>query len=244
MNNDNRDLEDFLYKIIEEVSKENAPIVFKGGLALKDILSHSNPNNVIDRKTIDIDANWTGKVNYDEITKVFQKAVQKVDKNCRIELNRLPSTNKSMGYKILDNENRIVSKIDIDIKDNPFYVIFTVEDINIKYSSLEKIMADKLNALSGEHVFRRSKDLLDIYLILKNNEVKFEKIKEILNYDNRELKDFSYMIKNAELMRDSYEKLNGIVNKPSFEEVWKTVIDYLKQNELIKNNINEDAIEK
>lgn len=242
MNNKDGNLEEFLYKIIEEVSKENAPIVFKGGLALKDILSQSNMNNVIDRKTIDIDANWIGKVNYEEITKVFQKAVSKVDKNCRIELNRLPSEKKSMGYKILNGENRVISKIDIDIKDNPFYVIFTVEDVSIKYSSLEKIMADKLNALSGDHALRRTKDLLDIYLILKNNEIDFSKVKDILDYDNRELNDFSFMMENVELMKDGYEKLKGITNKPSFEEIWKIVIEYLNKNELIKSK--NDATEK
>ena len=38
MNRENHNLEYFLYQVIEELSKEDAPIIFKGGLALKDLL--------------------------------------------------------------------------------------------------------------------------------------------------------------------------------------------------------------
>ena len=158
MNNKRNNLENILYRIVEEVSKENAPIVFKGGLAINDILSHENSNNNIERKTVDIDANWTGNVDHNQITKTFEKAIKRVNPNYKIELYRLPDKGKSMGYKILDN-NIVITKIDLDIKNNPFYVIYRINDIDVKYSSKEKIMADKLSALSNEHPFRRAKDL-------------------------------------------------------------------------------------
>ena len=187
MSNDDKELEDFLYKIIHEISRENAPIVFKGGLALKDLLNQLNTNNIIERRTIDIDANWTDEENLDKITKIFSNAVKRVDSTCKIEVSRLPGDKSSMGFKILDSENSILSKIDLDIKNNPFYVICKFEDVDIKYSSLEKMLADKLSALSGSHVFRRAKDLLDIYLIIKDNNIEMKKVLEILKYDSREL---------------------------------------------------------
>lgn len=54
MNRENQNLEYFLYQVIEELSKEDAPIIFKGGLALKDLLFLVNENINVDRKTIDI----------------------------------------------------------------------------------------------------------------------------------------------------------------------------------------------
>ena len=238
MNNDRNNLENILYRIVEEISKENAPIVFKGGLAINDILSHENQNNNIERKTVDIDANWTGDVDHNRITKTFEKAIKRVNPNYEIELYRLPDKGKSMGYKIFDN-NKVITKIDLDIKNNPFYVIYRINDIDVKYSSKEKIMADKLSALSNEHPFRRAKDLLDIYLILKIENIDFSKIEEILQYDDRELGDFSTMIENKQQMKDSYESLNGITNKPEFNIVWEKVKNYLTDNKLIKDNDSE-----
>ncbi len=235
MSNDDKELEEFLYKIIHEISKENASIVFKGGLALKDLLSQIHKSNIIERRTIDIDANWTGEKNLDKITKIFSNAVKKVDATCKLEVSRLPNENSSMGFKILDSEKSVLSKIDLDIKNNPFYVVYKFEDIDIKYSSLEKMLADKLSALSGSHVFRRAKDLLDVYLIIKDNDINIEKIKEILKYDSRELENFETLISNKEIMKDSYEKLLGITNKPLFEEVWNKDIKFLIDNKLIKD---------
>ena len=227
------DLENFLYKVIDEVSKTNAPIIFKGGLALKDLLYQKNPNINIMRKTVDIDANWIGKTDYNEITKVFENAIKKIEPTYNIEIKRLPEFGKSLGYKIIDSNNNIISKIDLDIKDNPFYVICTIRNNNIKYSSFEKMIADKLRALSTNHVFRRPKDLFDVYMILKENNIDFIKVKEILNYENRKLGDFSTMINNKNLLNESYDKLYGIENKPDFDEVWNAVLNYLSENHLI-----------
>lgn len=238
MNNKRNNLENILYRIVEEVSKENAPIVFKGGLAINDIISHENSSNNVERKTVDIDANWTGNVDHNQITKTFEKAIKRVNPNYEIELYRLPEERKSMGYKILDN-NIVITKIDLDIKNNPFYVTYRINDIDIKYSSKEKIMADKLSALSNEHPFRRAKDLLDIFLILEIENIDFSKIEEILKYDNRKLGDFSTMIGNIQQMKDSYESLNGITNKPEFSEVWNKVKNYLINNKLIEDNKSE-----
>ena len=55
--NHKKNIERTLYRIVEEISKENAPIVFKGALALKDLLYINNPDLEVNRKTIDIYAN-------------------------------------------------------------------------------------------------------------------------------------------------------------------------------------------
>ena len=204
-------------------------------MALKDLLNQLNINNIIERRTIDIDANWTSEENLEEITKIFSNALKKVDSTCKIEVSRLPGENSSMGFKILDSENSILSKIDLDIKNNPFYVVCKFEDVYVKYSSLEKMLADKLSALSGSHVFRRAKDLLDIYLIIKDNNINIKKVQEILKYDSRELGNFETLISNKDFMKEGYDKLLGITNKPSFKEVWNNDIKFLIDNKLIKD---------
>lgn len=237
MNNSDRKLENLLYQIISEISKTNAPIVFKGALALKDLLHMANPDQSIERKTIDIDANWTGKVDDEEIFKVLESAIKKVRPDFKLRKYRESGEYRSMGFEILDEFDEIVTKIDLDIKDNPFYVICDVNDVNIKYSSIEKILADKLFSLSKEKVFRRGKDILDVYLIILDNVIDIEKVKEVLEYDNRKLGNFEVMLENKELMEKAYDSLTGITNKPTFEDVWNKVVDYLNQNNLIEKDL-------
>lgn len=94
-------------------------------------------------------------------------------------------------------------------------------------------MADKLMALSGTHIFRRTKDLLDVYLIINNHNVDLNKMFDVLNYENKLLGDFSTMLDNKNLLKDSYDKLERIKEKPEFNEVWNSIIQYLEDNKLI-----------
>lgn len=243
MKHRNIEQESFLYKIVEELSRDNAPIIFKGGLALKDLLYINNPDLNIDRKTIDIDANWTENYDLSKINYYLENAIKKIAPNYKLVLYREANDNKSMGFNVINEEEEIITKIDLDIKDNPFYVICNVNDVEIKYSSLEKIMADKLSSISNEHIFRRTKDILDTYLIVKNNKVDVDKIKDILDFDGRKLGDFSTMLSNKDILEESYKKLTGISNKPEFSEVWEIVTEYLEENELIINKKEDYEME-
>ena len=42
------------------------------------------------------------------------------------------------------------------------------------------------------------------------------------------------MLQNKEDMKHAYESLKQITNKPTFEDVWKIVINFLTVNHLIK----------
>lgn len=102
MSHANDNLEIILYNIIEELSKEDVPIVFKGALALKNLLYMNNPDLEFNRRTTDIDANWCSEYNEDKIIEIIDAAVKKVNDSYSVELYRLPGENISMGINILD----------------------------------------------------------------------------------------------------------------------------------------------
>lgn len=233
MNQCDDNLELILYSIIVELSKEDAPIIFKGALALKELLYLNNHSIKIVRKTTDIDANWIDDYDEKRIINIIERAVKNVNYNYSVELVRLPDKNVSMGINILDENNIILSKIDMDIKDNPFYIICEVNDVNVKYSDINKMFSDKLMVISNDHVFRRIKDILDIYLIINNFKINRQCINSILEYDNKKLGSFKTMLGNKTLIKNGYDKLKGIDNKPDFEDIWNTIIDYLKKENYI-----------
>lgn len=53
------DLMDFLYRVMEELSNEGVPVVFKGAMVLNLAIRKNNPSNV-ERLTRDIDGDWIG----------------------------------------------------------------------------------------------------------------------------------------------------------------------------------------
>lgn len=91
MNHKDRELENFLYQVITEISKANAPIVFKGALALKDLLYMSNPDLKIERRTIDIDANWTDKLNENKIFEIIDDAIKRIEPTFKLKCSRVAS---------------------------------------------------------------------------------------------------------------------------------------------------------
>lgn len=231
--NHNNDIEKFLYELIFELSKEKAPIVFKGGLALKNLLQLSNKEINVDRRTIDIDGNWIENYDKESITNIIDKALKKIEPSYYLECTREALENQSLGYKVCDANGDVVTKIDLDIKDNPFFITININDIIIKYSSLDKIMADKISVLSGEHLFRRVKDILDIYLIINNSVVNKDRVDEVLEFDNRILGNFELFLTKEKELKHAYDLLIGIENKPDFDLVYANVKEYLKKEKYI-----------
>ena len=45
------------------------------------------------------------------------------------------------------------------------------------------------------------------------------------------------MFSNKELIKNGYDKLKNIDNKPNFEIIWNTLIDFLKKEKFINENI-------
>ena len=71
-----------------------------------------------------------------------------------------------------------------------------------------------------------------------NNEVEYRDIKEVLDYEQKDLGDFKIMLDNKDMLKDAYDKLKGINNKPNFDDVWNTIINYLEKEKLINSKNN------
>lgn len=228
-----------------ELTNINAPIVFKGGLVLKMMLLENNIGTV--RYTTDLDGNWIENNNIDQMKEIITRAVKNIRPDYTVTISRLPSEKSSAGFLILDEHQQKFTKIDLDVKDNPFYVEYLIEESVIRCASFEKIIADKLNALSDKKVFRRSKDLLDIYLLSEEENIDFTKVLEVLKKDNRNIGSFETLLNNLPAMEHAYNKLKGIENKPPFYIVWNKVSiiiedfqKYLDNENYLKAEQNND----
>lgn len=220
---------EFLYRVMEELSSAGVPIVFKGAMVLNLAIKDNNPSKV-ERATKDIDGDWIGKLpTMEEMEKALKDAVLKVDSSLNVQANRLFGERKSAGFKIMNENGEKIASIDLSVRQNPFcksYISY-VSGVSIKGASLSKMLADKVYAISGENVCRRIKDVLDIYVISFITKIETDELHQIWQKTGRRLGNFeAYKTQIAE-MKEAYDKMKGIQNKPDFVEVYHQVSDVI-----------------
>lgn len=94
---------------------------------------------------------------------------------------------------------------------------------SINGASLTKMLSDKIYAISGERVCRRMKDVLDIYVMSFITEINTDELQWIWKETGRELGDFEVYRTQFVELKEAYDKMKNVKNKPDFCEVYDRV---------------------
>ena len=92
------------------------------------------------------------------------------------------------------------------------------------------MIADKVAAVSTDKVFRRIKDVVDLYYLSKVFTFDRAAVLQTLKNNGRKLEGFSGFLHRYEDLQHSYEKFRftGDVSKPPFDEVYKAAKAFIK----------------
>lgn len=221
--------ENLMYEIIGRISAMDAPIIFKGALITKLVLAESN-FSAISRGTVDIDANWTDEPpTTNQLVGCIKSALQSISSDLDARLIRGYGEKKSAGIEVFHKATGSpVVEIDISVGKSQASKLYHHGELMIKGVLPTEILADKISVLSSNRIFRRSKDLIDVYALVHCSEVNTNDIYESHKRNNRELGGFvEFSTRQADLAH-AYEKLRGITNKPSFEDVHRYISIFLE----------------
>ena len=226
-----------LYEIIGILSKADLPIIFKGANVTNILLQQSN--SPYTRMTTDIDSSWHGKnPTTDNIEELLRQALQPYGYDVS-KVRNMEGSKVSAGFRVL-KDGIPITKMDIDIhkvNHSEKYSFGTVEFTGV---SVEEILSDKICAISNEHIFRRTKDLLDIYSLTQALNVSPLRVYETIKKSDNKLGDFAEFVINKDLLGEAYSHLK-VTNKPDFEEVYDNVSKYIKEiNKVITEETNKD----
>ena len=216
-----------MYQILGAICETDAPIVFKGALITKLILAE-NRYTSFERKTVDIDANWVGTPPpTSEIENIVNASFLKtLDGRFRVEAFREYGDKKSAGLHIIENEtDEKIVKMDIDIRPIMGSRIYHYGEIGIRGVLANEILADKITVLSGIKMFRRAKDIVDVYALAHCVAVNTAEIFEVIINKNLVLGTFAEFFNRRDDVEHAYDKLMGIEEKPLFDDVYS----YLKK---------------
>lgn len=208
--------------IINALYNANLPIVFKGMAVTRIILQNNNASFI--RETGDLDGDWTGEhLPVEQIESEINKALIGLD-GIYVKTYRDYDEHRSAGFDVFQKEKKIGS-FDLSIRPNEFFKLYDIDGIKFYGQTIEKILADKICVLSSRKIFRRPKDLLDLYCLSQISNINKEEIIDINNKSGRTLEDFEPLLNQKENICHAYESMYWLENKPPFEDVYKCCVE-------------------
>lgn len=225
--------EKLMYAVMDAIYSSGIPIDFKGAMVLKACLMEAGfPDEI--RHTADIDANWysDSPPSAEQLAESLGLALQKDGINLQVALYRMYGEERSAGFELADPDTgEILFTMDMDVN-RPVQPtqIYEVAGLRFRGVSPDQMLADKISAISTGKVFRRIKDVVDLYYLSHVFELDLDHLQQTLSNSGKVMEDFHGFLYGTEELRHAYDKFRftGGVNKPPFDKVYAKVKAYLK----------------
>jgi hypothetical protein len=106
---------------------------------------------------------------------------------------------------------------------------YAVGNFRFRGVVVEQILADKISAISTDKVFRRVKDVIDLYYLSQCFTMDSEKVKAVMSQTGRSTAGFDGFLNHVEELEHAYEKFRfaGGSEKPIFSNVYGKVKTYI-----------------
>jgi hypothetical protein len=220
--------EQLMYQVLGKISESNAPIVFKGALITKLVLAE-NGYTILDRITRDIDANWIDvPPSMDDLVNTIQQSLGDMQEQFYAVAIREYEEKKSAGISIRTKSmDKEAMTMDISIKPVISSRIYHYGEVGIRGVLANEILADKITVLSGVKMFRRSKDLVDVYALTHCVKVLTTEIFAVIKSKQLELGEFTEFLTRSDDVEHAYKKLQGIEEKPPFDDVYQYMTKFI-----------------
>lgn len=225
--------EKLMYGVMKAIYDSGIPIDFKGSMVLKACLIEAGYHEEI-RHTVDIDANWYSDFSptAEQMTDSLQSALKRANIDLKVSLYRMYGKGRSAGFELSDRKTGdVLFTMDIDVNHPVVQArIYEISDICFRGVSVNQMLADKISTVSGEKIFRRIKDVVDLYYLSQVFPFQSADIKKILKENGRELGTFDGFLHGRSELEHAYNKfrITGDANKSPFDEVYATVNSYIK----------------
>jgi hypothetical protein len=226
--------EKLMYEVMKAIYESDIPVCFKGSMVLKAYLLESGYSDDT-RHTVDIDANWNSDIapSMAQIAKSFQKAIDKVDISLTVIPYREYGDDRSAGFELRDSSSEeVLFTMDVDVnRPTAPTKSYEISDLHFRGVAPVQMIADKVSVVSSDKVFRRIKDVVDLYYISHVCNFDREDILHILKNNGKVLGNFDGFLNRTEDLKHSYEKFRfaGGVNKPTFDEVYQRVKRFIAE---------------
>ena len=226
--------EKLMYSVMKAIYDSGIPMDFKGAMVLKACLLEAGfPEEI--RHTADIDANWylDSEPSPEQMTESLQSALNKSGIDLGVRLYRMYGKERSAGFEFFNQDSgEILFSLDVDVN-RPVQTtqLYEISDLCFRGISPRQMMADKISSISSDHVFRRIKDVVDLYYMSQVFVFDRSIILQTLENSKRSLGSFDAFLHHKEELRHAYDRyrFSGDIYKPLFETVYAQVKRYIRE---------------
>jgi hypothetical protein len=223
------ELEKLMYKLLGIISAADTPIIFKGAL-IKNLVLTEYGYDKIYRETTDIDCNWTGSPPpMSVLVNKINKALGDLQSDYYASAKREYAEKKSAGINIIEKStDTIITEMDISMKPVTGSRVYYYGEMSIKGVLPNEILSDKISVLSSNYIFRRMKDMIDVFSLSNCVTVQTGEIFDIYVKTNRELQGFDAFLNRKAELEHAYNLLKGVEGKPDFESIYLYMDKFLR----------------
>ena len=224
--------EKLMYEVMRAIYDSGIPMSFKGSMVLKACLVEAGYYEDT-RHTVDIDANWNSE-DYPSSAKMVESLQSAIDRNgidLSVSIYRMYGEGRSAGFELRDKTtDEIIFTMDVDVnRPEPPTREYSIEGVRFMGVAPIQMISDKVAVVSSDKVFRRIKDIVDLYYFSKVFIFDRSAVLDTLKKSKKSLGDFDGFLHRQDELRHAYDKFrfSGDVNKPSLEEVYNAVITFI-----------------
>ena len=160
--------ERLMYQVMKAIYDSGIPVSFKGSMVLKAFLMEVGYVKET-RHTVDIDGNWNSDILPSAVQMVesLQNALSKQDIDLLVSIYRMYGKGRSAGFELADRETgEALFSMDIDVN-RPIMPakMYEIDGFCFRGIMPVQMIADKLSVIPSDKVFRRIKDVVDLYYL-------------------------------------------------------------------------------
>lgn len=225
--------EKLMYEVMRSIFDSGIPIDFKGAMVLHAYLYENGFSGDV-RRTMDIDANWfsVDAPTETQLINAIQGALDRTGIALQVRMYRMYGTGRSAGFEFVDPETEdIYFTMDMDVNRPAAETrLYTIDGLSFRGVVVEQMLADKISAISSEKIFRRIKDVVDLYYLSQCTVLDTDKVNLAMKNAGRVLGTFDGFLSYPEDLRHAYKKFRfgSSVQKPVFDEIYCEVRDFIQ----------------
>lgn len=222
--------EEFLYSLMAKMYEVKAPVIFKGAMILKAVQNeYGNPTGLV-RETHDIDGDWIGETpSMEGLQSILQRAVDKIETTCPVTVKQVREygEKQSAGFEFVEEDGNVLTTMDLSIKNNKYYKLYETEGVYFLGQTIEKILVDKIYVCSTRKIFRRIKDVIDLYILSYSWKGSYRSLLTLSKEVEREFESFAHFTENFSGLEHAYSKYHNSASGGDFREMYKRVFAFL-----------------
>jgi predicted nucleotidyltransferase component of viral defense system len=213
-----------LLQVVKVLFASGGPFILLGGVALKLYLDNICYQDVV-RFTVDIDVNITdASLTSFSLLEIINRCLLNIDNRLIAKIRHAKPDGRAVEVVVYNDYSKHIF-LRLDISYSPVLTLteYILDNCAIKAVMPIEILADKLTVLSTRSIMRRSKDLIDIFVLSNCLQLNFSEILYFITNKNINMGRFDEFLSNYETLEEHYCQLHNVVGKPDFQVMYDRI---------------------